>query len=174
VLVYDEGATGGVNDDSWRAYKVVGVATSGSSCPTTTGFTATSAEATGGIKLTLSAALVATVIQGAPIRFYRRAHYGFYKNAAGESYLGYFECPGGVCAAMQPVAGPFMPYAAGSGGLTFSFADSTGAVTANRLQVARIDVVVRSKTRAPVALTGNNRAFVTDSLAFTAALRNRL
>ena len=173
VLVYDEGATSAVSDDSWRPYKITAITSSGGSCPTTTGFTATNAEAIGAYKLTLSGALVASVVQGAPIRFFRRAHYGFYRNAAGESYLGYFECPGGTCAAMQPIAGPFMDYVAGGGGLTFSFADSTGAATADRALVARVDVVARSRTRAPVTLTGNNRAYVTDSLAFTAALRNR-
>lgn len=173
VLVYDEGATAGVSDDSWRAYRVTALATSGSTCPTTTGFTRTSAEASGGMKLTLSGALVATVVQGAPIRFFRRAQYRFYGNMAGEYFLGYVTCPGGTCTTVQPISGPFLAYAAGAGGVQFTYSDSLGAATTNPLQVARINVVVRSKTRVPVAVSGDAREFVTDSLAFETALRNR-
>ena len=87
--------------------------------------------------------------------------------------LGYFDCPAGVCSSMVPVAGPFLPYAAAGSGVQFAYYDSLGVVTAVRTQVARIDVVVRGETAAPVSLAGGDRSYVRDSLAFTVSLRNR-
>ena len=87
--------------------------------------------------------------------------------------LGYYDCPGGTCGAITPIAGPFLPYAASGSGLQFAYYDSTGAVTAVKNRVARIDVVARAQTAAPVSLVGGAQSYVRDSLAFTVSLRNR-
>ena len=172
VLIYDEGATTSISDDAWRAYKII-AAPIAASCPTSTFFTSTSAEAAAGIKLQLSAALPATSPQGSAMVFFRHAHYGLFLTSSGKTMLGYYDCPAGTCSAMTPMGGPFLPYAATGSGVQFSYYDSTGAVTATKANVARIDVAVRAQTAAPVALAGGTRSYVRDSLAFTVSLRNR-
>jgi hypothetical protein len=172
VLIYDEGASSAISDDVWRPYKII-AAPVAASCPTATKFTTTSAEAAAGVKLTLSAALPAGSPQGSAMVFYRRAHYGLFVTTSGKTMLGYFDCPGGVCGGVTPMGGPFLPYATTGSGVQFSYYDSTGAVTATKANVARIDVVVRAQTAAPVALAGGTRSYMRDSLAFTVSLRNR-
>jgi prepilin-type N-terminal cleavage/methylation domain-containing protein len=172
VLIYDEGASTGIADDAWRPYKITAAPVT-ASCPTTTKFTATSAEAAAGIKLTLSAALPASSPQGSAMVFFRHAHYGLFVTGSGKTMLGYFDCPGAVCGAVTPMGGPFLPYAASGSGVEFKYYDSTGVVTATKTNVARIDVTVRAQTAAPVSLAGGTRSYVRDSLAFTVSLRNR-
>ncbi|HWE41786.1 MAG TPA: hypothetical protein VG432_04730 [Gemmatimonadaceae bacterium] len=172
VLIYDEGATTAISDDAWRAYKIT-AAPVAASCPTTTLFTSTSAEAAAGVKLTLSAALPAGSPQGSAMVFFRHAHYGLFVTASGRTMLGYYDCPGGTCGSATPMGGPFLPYAATGSGVQFIYYDSTGAVTATKTNVARIDVAVRGQTAAPVALAGGERSYVRDSLNFTVSLRNR-
>lgn len=172
VLIYDEGASTGVADDVWRAYKIT-AAPVAASCPTATLFTSTAAEAAAGIKLTLSAALPAGSPQGSAMVFFRHAHYGLFLTTSGRTMLGYYDCPGSVCGTMTPMGGPFLPYAATGSGVQFTYRDSTGVVTATPTNVARIDVAVRAQTAAPVALAGGTRSYVRDSLNFTVSLRNR-
>lgn len=171
VLIYDEGPTNTITDDSWKPYKLTAAVAVGS-CPTTTGFTSTSAEAAAGYTLTLSSSPPATTPAGSVIRFFRRAHYSFYKTSTGESYLGFYDCPGGVCGTLAPVSGPFKPYAATGSGIQFVYYDSTGAVTTIPANVARIDVNVRAQTN-PVSLDEAARTVYIDSLVFSTALRNR-
>jgi hypothetical protein len=172
LLIYDEGATTALTDDSWKVYRVTAAPTT-VSCPTATGFTGTAAEAAAGVSLAISPALPATTPQGSPIMFFRRAYYGTYLTASGKTMLTYFDCPGGTCGAATPIAGPFLPHAATGSGVQFAYYDENGAVTAVKTNVARIDVVVRSQTAAPVALIGGVKSYVRDSLAFTVSLRNR-
>lgn len=172
VLIYDEGATSALSDDSWKPYKVT-AAPATVACPTTTGFTSTAAEAAAGVSLTITPAMPATTPQGTPMMLFRHAHYGLFLTSSGTTMLGYYDCPGGTCGSMIPIAGPFLPYAASGSGVQFAYYDSTGAVTAVKTSVARIDVVVRAQTAAPVALIGGAKSYVRDSLAFTVSLRNR-
>lgn len=172
VLVYDEGATDGVIDDSWQPYVVVASPAAGS-CPTTTRFTSTSSEASASITLLLNAALPASVVQGATIRFFRPAHYSLYQPSGGSWYLGFRDCPRAVCNALQPVSGPFMPAATSSSGVYFAYYDSTGATTTDPTKVARVDVKGRVETQAPVRLPGEAAQYVRDSLLVSVALRNR-
>lgn len=174
VFIYDDGSGSGLTDDSWQLYVITAVPGSGS-CPTTTGFTTTAAEAAAGVTLNISPALTATTVVGAPVRFFRRARYKLYQPSAGSGwYLGYSDCPGGVCRAMAPVSGPFLAYGpAGASGLTFTYRDSTGAVTATPTTVARIDIVARAQTRIPIRGPGRKGTYLQDSLATTVALRNR-
>lgn len=172
VLIYDEGATSATTDDVWRPYKII-AAPAAASCPTATGFTTTAAEAAAGLSVFISSALPATTPQGSSIVFFRRAHYALFTTTTGQVMLGYFDCPGGTCSAMTPVAGPFLPYSATTSGVKFAYYDSVGTATTVPTNVARIDVMVRAKTAAPVSLTGTTRSYLTDSLAFTVSLRNR-
>jgi prepilin-type N-terminal cleavage/methylation domain-containing protein len=172
VLIYDDGTTTAVSDDAWRPYKINAAPTT-ASCPTTTNFTSTSAEAAAGTSFTLSTAMPATSPQGSAMIFFRRAHYGLFKTASGKTMLGYFDCPGGTCGAVTPIGGPFLPYATSGSGVQFAYYDSTGVVTTSTTNVARIDVVLRAQTAAPVALVGGTKSYLRDSLAFTVSLRNR-
>jgi prepilin-type N-terminal cleavage/methylation domain-containing protein len=172
LFVYDEGATSGSADDSWRLHVLTATPSAGS-CPTTTGFTATSTEAAAGVSLLVTPALPATVRLGASIRFFHRAHYSLYRTASGNWYIGFYECVAGACQTLQAVSGPYLPYASTGGGLRFTYFDSTGAVTANRTLVSRIDVTTRARTADAVAVTGTQREHYADSLSVSVALRNR-
>jgi type II secretory pathway pseudopilin PulG len=172
VLIYDEGATAATTDDIWRPYKITAAPAAGA-CPLATNFTSTAAEAAAGLTLTLNVALPATTPQGSSMQFFRRAHYGLFQTTSGKWMLGYSDCPAGTCGAVTPVAGPFLPYGATGSGVQFTYYDENGAVTAVKTNVARIDVVLRAQTAAPVALSGGDRSYVRDSLAFTVSLRNR-
>src|SRR5438132_14243282 len=118
-----------------------------------------------------------TLFRSSGIRFFRRVHYSVYQAADGRWYLGYFDCKTGrvpVCNALQPLAGPFQPYAVnGTSGVQFAYYDSTGAVTANRSLVARISLVVRGQGTAQLDLTGDGATTFRDSLRIEVGLRNR-
>ena len=92
----------------------------------------------------------------APARAFRTARYALYRSANGQWYLGFSDCrplvrtP--VCAPLQPVAGPYMPYDGASstlGGLVFEYLDAGGAITADRLAVAAVRVTLRANAALP-------------------------
>jgi prepilin-type N-terminal cleavage/methylation domain-containing protein len=175
AFVQDEGANSATTDDTWDKVAVTAALAVGS-CPTASGYTANATEAAAALTVTLGTALNANVSTGAVIRFYRRAKYKLYQPAGSSSwYLGYSECPAGVCGSMQPVAGPYLAYSAtpASTGLRFVYRDSTGAVTATPAQVARIDVIAKAQTERPIRMPGRPEAYYSDSLVVTVALRNR-
>jgi len=102
---------------------------------------------------------------GAPVRGFERARYALYQPSGDTSwYLGFQ--PAGQT--MQPLIGPLL-----ANGLTFSYFNAAGAVTAVRTQVARIDVTVRARSQNRVRSGGQSalRAIV-DSITFSVALRN--
>jgi prepilin-type N-terminal cleavage/methylation domain-containing protein len=102
---------------------------------------------------------------GAPVRGFERVTYQLYQPAGDTSWFIGFQPQGGT---MQPLIGPVL-----SNGLAFSYFDSTGAVTANRLRVARIDIVVRARTAAPVRTGGQSpMRNIVDSVVTSVALRN--
>jgi hypothetical protein len=177
AFFYDEGATSAVTDDSWQKLPV-GAALAAGTCPTSSGFTTTSAEANGSYLLTLGGVttLNTGVVPGSIIRFYRHAKYKLYQpNANGPWYLGYQDCPGGACGTMMPVAGPYLAYSAtpASTGLRFVYRDSTGAVTTTPASVARIDVIAKAQTDDKIQMPGRPADYFSDSLVVTIALRNR-
>lgn len=175
AFFYDEGATNSVSDDSWQKVPVTAALTVGV-CPTSSGFTTTSAEQNASWTLTIGTALNAGVVPGSIIRFYRHAKYKLYQPTAGGSwYLGYQDCPAGSCGTMQAVAGPYLAYSSdpASTGLRFVYRDSTGAVTTTPANVARIDVVAKARTDNPIHMAGRPEDYYSDSLVVTIALRNR-
>jgi prepilin-type N-terminal cleavage/methylation domain-containing protein len=178
VMIYDEGIEVGNDDDLWRRYQITAVATvnGANACLPATGYTV-AADLKPSIRLTLSAALPATVIPGAPIRVFRRVDYAIYQASDTFWYLGASDCLSGrtpVCSALQPVAGPYRPLSAStSSGLVFTYFNATGVqldpLTASVATIARIDMIVRGETTAPSSGTGLQR----DSVSFSVGLRNR-
>jgi prepilin-type N-terminal cleavage/methylation domain-containing protein len=174
AFFYDEGATSAVTDDSWQKVPVTTALAVGV-CPTSSGYTTTSAEANGSWTLTVGSALNTGVVTGSIIRFFRHAKYKLYQPSGGAWYLGYQDCPGGSCGTMQPVAGPYLAYStnAASTGLRFVYRDSTGATTTTPANVARIDVVAKAQTDNKIRMPGRPEDYYSDSLVVTIALRNR-
>ena len=171
IFVYQGATPGGT--DSWTA-ATISAAPATLSCLASAGLTAAGAETANGIAWTVNPALPATTAIGAVVRVVRRAHYSLFRAADGQWYLGYFECPAGVCGGIETVAGPFLPYApSAASGIRFTYFDSTGVATTLPTRVARVDIAARARTRVPVSLTGNLSAFREESLTVSVALRNR-
>ena len=160
----------------------INAAPSSGSCPTTTGFTSTSAEASAAVAFVLSDTLSATIPIGAPIRFYRRVRYSLYQATDGQWYLGYRDFVPGRSpqwTAVQPVAGPLMPYAAsGATGLRFTYRDSLGTALTSIADAARvrsIEIVARAQSATVIRSSGSTRSssgHYVDSLRTVVALRN--
>ena len=102
---------------------------------------------------------------GAPVRGFERVRYALFQPAGDTSWYIGFQPAGQT---MQPLVGPLL-----ANGLTFSYFNSAGAVTAVRTQVARIDVTVRARSRNAVRRGGQEAArTIVDSITFSVALRN--
>lgn len=175
AFVYNEGANTALSDDGWQQVPVTAALAAGS-CPTTSGYTANATEAAAAQTVTFGIALSANVTTGSVIRFYRTAKYSLYQPAGSTAwYLGFQDCPGGVCGTVQPVAGPYLAYdaTAANTGLRFVYRDSTGAITATPAQVARIDIIAKAQTEKPIRMPGRPEAYFSDSLVVTVAVRNR-
>lgn len=110
--------------------------------------------------------LAGAITTGAPVRGFERVRYQLYQPPGDTSWYIGFQ-PGGA-SVPQPLIGPVL-----ANGLTFTYFNAAGAVTAIRTQVARIDITVRARTAAPVRSGGQAplRAIV-DSLTTSVALRN--
>jgi len=186
IAVYDEGAGLGTADDSWRMARITAVTpvtvhTATAGCPTTTKLTVAAdlVASNPSYQFTLSPAPLNTTLSGASVRFFRRAHYSLWKWATdGQWYLAFYDCVPNrvpVCATPQPIAGPLRPYAAPgtTSGLEFTYYDSTGAVTANKLLVARISVVARGQGQSTINLSGAAPIPLRDSMRIEVGLRNR-
>jgi prepilin-type N-terminal cleavage/methylation domain-containing protein len=183
LAVYNNGPTLAVADDGWSLSRITAMATVSTNvangCPTTTGLTRAGdiSAANPSYQLTLSPAAANTIAVGAAIRFFRRVRYRIYRETDNQWYLGFFNCLFGrvpVCNTTQPIAGPFQPYANNAtSGAQFVYYDSTGAVTANPLQVARISLVVRGQSAGLVNLSGAGGTVFHDSLRIEVGLRNR-
>lgn len=122
----------------------------------------------------------AFIVVGAPVRITRRVRYSLYQSPTDRQwYLGYREqtADAAVLTAIQPVSGPYRAYAPdNTSGLAFFYFDGAGAPTTNRLQVARVDVAVRTRTNQRIQISGmmtdaDGRRSHSDSLSI--ALRNR-
>jgi prepilin-type N-terminal cleavage/methylation domain-containing protein len=183
IAVYNNGVSSAVTDDSWSLSRITGLTpvttNAANGCPVATGLTrAGDITATNpSYQLTLSPAAAATIPVGAGIRFVRRVRYRLFRDTDNQWYLGFFDCLFGrvpVCNTTQAIAGPFQPYATnGTSGVQFVYYDSTGAVTANPLLVARISLVVRGQSAGLVNLTGTGGTVFHDSLRIEVGLRNR-
>jgi hypothetical protein len=151
-------------------------------CPTSTGFTSTVTEAASALTLVLDDTLSTSVPVGAPIRFYRRVRYSLYEAPDRKWYMGYRDfvpTRSPQWSAVQPVAGPLMPYSStGATGLRFTYRDSTGTALTSALdapRVRRIEIVARAQSATVVRTAGTKRSangHYVDSLRTVVALRN--
>ena len=182
VAVYDDGTIMAQSDDRWTRAQITGVTVRtgnvNDGCPTASGLAqlADLTPSNPSYKLTISPKVV-NVTVGASIRFFRRVHYRIYRDTDNQWYLGYYDCKTGrvpVCNATQAIAGPLQPYAVdGTSGVQFAYYDSTGAVTTQRSEVARISLVVRGQSGALLNLSGAGSTLFHDSLRIEVGLRNR-
>jgi prepilin-type N-terminal cleavage/methylation domain-containing protein len=102
---------------------------------------------------------------GAPVRGFERVTYRLYQPAGDTSWYVGLQPAGQT---IQPLIGPVL-----ANGLTFSYFNAAGAVTATRTQVARIDITVRARTAAPVRGAGDAPLRnIVDSIVTSVALRN--
>jgi hypothetical protein len=115
-------------------------------------------------------------VTGAPVRIVRAARYSLYRSPADRSwYLGIKEMKGGSWSVVQPVAGPFLPAAAGNGGLAIAIRDSSGASLTSpaSLTGARlIEIALRAGSPRRVVALGRPTA-VAESLHVDLAPRNQ-
>lgn len=183
VLVFDEGALTNETDDTWRTHSVTGkfseINGTAGACPAATGFV-TAADTGKSWRFTVSPNLSSTIVQGAPIRFGRKAKYALYQAADAQWYVGYQDSTGSGWSARAPVSGPYRSYSAtaGASGLNFVYVDAAGnildpSVAGNRALVSRIDLTIRGITRNVVDIAGKEREQFVDSLAVSVDIRNR-
>jgi prepilin-type N-terminal cleavage/methylation domain-containing protein len=192
VLIADT-ATAGNGDDTWRRYRIVAaptkVAAASAGCLTAGGFTRTATEEANSLQITVADSVTGlsvlnvvspTTPVGAPVRFVRYVRYSLYLSPTDNKwYLGDSDSlPGQARAAVQPVAGPFQPYAAGrAGGIAFTYYDATGAVItttdqAARRAVRRIDITARAPSRRAMNMPGFGKGTYVDSLTVSVTPRN--
>lgn len=169
VWVYHDGLTEAASDDTWKAYGITGDSTTSVlPCPP---FTGAADATTARYSFQLSSALGPNLSIGTPLRFVRRTRYTLYKAQDNSWYLGY--CSPDCVGNPQPIAGPFLPAGGGTAGVSFSYQDAAGAITAVPANVAQVSIVVRGQTQGVVDMGGYKNTYVGDSLRFSVAIRNR-
>jgi prepilin-type N-terminal cleavage/methylation domain-containing protein len=185
LAIYDDGASTSQTDDAWSFNKITAVTMAISNAsPGCTSATAMmkNTDVTSlnpSFSFTLSTQQSARVSAGAAVRFFKKVHYSLYKSAADNLwYLGYYDCRtlrSPVCNTIQPIAGPLRQYVAGSpalAGLRFTYYDTLGAVTANRLAVGRISILLQGEGTRTIQLAGGSPTTFRDSLRIEVGLRN--
>ena len=176
VFVYDADTSANASDDKWDANQLTAAATSGASCPNSTGFTTTAGEAGSGWQVPMHDALAATVQVGAALRFFRRARYQLFQASDGLWYLGFYDClptRSPACTTLEPVSGPYLPAAnSGPSGLELTYYTASGAVTTDVTLVRRIGIVTRAQSRSIVHTPGRAQGYYQDSLSVFLAVRN--
>jgi len=166
---------------AFRSYVVVRVDSAPGWCPGPP-FTTAADVGKHRYRLTLASVLVPGIVRGSPVRLTRRVRYTLYRSPSDrEWYLGYADLDPSTMALnpVQPVSGPYRPYAAGAtSGLTFRYLDAGGdpVPAAHPERVVRIDVVAHGTTRAALRVDGmrtdpDGRRSESDSVSI--ALRNR-
>lgn len=184
VALYVDSTSTAVRDDSWSVHAITLVspqtADASPGCQSSTGMMK-STDVTSlnpSFVFTISPTQSGTVSAGAGVRFFKRVHYSLYRAADGQWYLGYYDCRTGrspVCSVIQPVSGPFRAFNNAQperNGVRFSYYDSTGAVTANKLAVSRISIVLQGEGAKDIQLAGGSPVTFRDSLRIDVGLRN--
>ena len=176
LIILDDKAAGN-QDDDWIPYTIASIDSTLVGC---TSFTDATADASKyRYVYTFTTNLSTTIIDGAPLRMARGVKYSIYKSASdGLWWMGYRECrgDGSSCDAVQPVSGPYKPYVANdtvNSGVSFVYRDSTGAITTNKANVARVELFIHGQTQGAVALGGGKSKPYSDYMKVTIALRNR-
>jgi len=184
LALYVDSTNTSSKDDSWSYHRIsaTSVAFSNASpgCLSATGMMKSTDvnAANPSYAFTLSPTQSGTVSAGAAVRFFKKVHYSLYRAADGNWYLGYYDCRTSrvpVCNTIQPIAGPLRPYVAGSpelAGVRFTYYDTLGNVTANRLAVSRISVLLQGQGTRTIQLAGGSPTTFRDSLRIEVGLRN--
>lgn len=162
ALVFRDGNTQIMSDDTWQDYAISSV-TTGATCTDGSG-AGTTMTVTGTI------AKLDSVTVGSPVRTYEQITYRLYVDSAGVGWLGVRNYVGGAWGSVSAIAGPLQS----ANGISLTYYDSTGAVTATKTSVAQIGLVVRGISSAPIAIPGRraNMQLYQDSLTVRVALRN--
>ena len=184
LALYVDSTNASAKDDSWSVHRITATSVAFSNaapgCLSATGMMKSTdvSAANPSYAFTLSPQQSATVSAGAAVRFFKKVHYSLYKAADNNWYLGYFDCRTSrvpVCNTIQPIAGPLRPYITGSpelAGLRFTYYDTLGNVTTNKLAVSRISVLLQGEGTKTVQLVGSSPTTFRDSLRLEVGLRN--
>jgi prepilin-type N-terminal cleavage/methylation domain-containing protein len=162
ILIFAEGDSTTRGDDGWLSASVSSTS-SGTACP------GSRPSITVGLA-GLSAADLANVQNGAPVRTFRVVQILTYADAGGEWYLGgrTFQKASQSWGATQPIVGPLS-----STGLALTYADTTGATTATLADVARVGIAVQSQSEERVYQSGGvGTTYLLQDLVTQVALRN--
>jgi prepilin-type N-terminal cleavage/methylation domain-containing protein len=176
ALVFND-STPGNQDDTWQVLTITGIDSTLIGCGSFTD--AVNDAAKYRYVYTTFPNLSTLIVDGAPVRFARRAKYATYKSPSDQLWwLGYRECrgDGSSCGAIQPVSGPYRAYVANdtvNSGISFVYRDVSNSVTNVAANVARIELFVHGETQAPVALGGGVPVKYRDYQKVTIAIRNR-
>jgi prepilin-type N-terminal cleavage/methylation domain-containing protein len=171
ILVYYEGGQQSRSDDSWIPGRITAIAP-GVCTDGTVGRTLTTALAFGTVAAP-TGTLPATYVQlqqtgriqiGAPVRGFEVVTYRAYQAADSKWYVG---LQSGLSGGMQPLIGPIL-----ANGLTFTYRDSLGAVTAVPARVATIEVRLKAQTAQPLRQPNGTLGYPVDSVGTIVALRN--
>ncbi len=173
ALVFDAGAVTDSATAGWSALEVASAGPRTDVCGTSPLTDPASGAARLELRFASGVRLPLTVRPGAFVRVVRRVRYRFYRANTSQWFLGYAEWDGIGFGGVQPVSGPYAPYARGSGsGLSLRYFDRAGApvtALADAGRIARIQISVRGTPGS--SLSGGTRA-VTDSQAITVRVRN--
>ena len=166
ILIFRDGNTQLMNDDTWQKYGITG-STTGATC--TDGSGAGTTINLGGT-FTGMTLLDDNFTVGAPARTYEIITYRLYTDASGVGWLGVRNYVNSSWGSVSPIAGPLRS----DNGISMTYYDSTGAITANANNIAQIRLVVRGISAAPIAIPGRraNLQKYQDSLTVRVALRN--
>src|SRR4029077_18025058 len=135
VFVFREADSTKNRADTWKQASILDAGSS------------TCVDGTTGTRLTLTmtnAGKLDSVSVGGPVRIWEQVKYLLYDDGTGTRWLGTSTWQSGAWTATSAVAGPLAP-----SGITFTFYDSTGAVTATASSVASVGMTVRGQSLRP-------------------------
>ena len=193
VYIYNDSSSLGNQDDRWQPLKLVDVHHDATRCLTTFATVADAGKPRPILEVTSSepsdpvtgGPISQYVGIGAPIRLVKQVRYKLYRETNGKWYLGYSDYNNGAAKYddLAPVSGPYDPYSSSGGsGLRFRYYDvdgneiASGADSAGRSNIARVDLIARARTSGIVRAAGIQNGLsqqYRDSLAVSVMLRNR-
>jgi prepilin-type N-terminal cleavage/methylation domain-containing protein len=187
VFVYDDGASVGNSDDSWKAYKIVSMTrplTPVGCNPTALLSAQLDSGMTTSWRMVVTPAISASIMPASPVRFFRRVHYELYQASNNLWYLGAYDClstyaSNGNCGTLTPVSGPYNSYSNApnnANGIAFTYFDSTGtALTPAPGQTTRIaQIMITARAQASgTTIAGRASGSTPDSMSVYVGIRNR-
>lgn len=167
LLVYDDGVNTTRADDRWVPASFNAIPANWS-CPAAAGSAPGYAIVANGNFTGVGALDSAGAIRrGAPVRVFLPETFELYQASDGKYYLGLIQGGGTV----QPLIGPLYNTATVPG-VTFTYYDSSGAVTANVKQVAQVAFTLRAQSAQPFRQADGSITYAVDSVYTRVALRN--